>query len=258
MELSEREARASSFVFVAATDPEWPASALVAALGHNIQVVIVDVEEFVAAYVAGIGVENAAALIPVEDAMPFPIRRPGILDCEIEESLACFDFFGREGRLEVKIEIGFSRGHPLETPAHAFLVGGELLVRGARYRNHVDVAMLQVNVDAIEAVGAQGAMGATRLVVRAEHEMVDDELAAPLEEIGKRLIAVGTLEHVILCNFHPGKAAALFVQLILHLGKLLFLREEFLTRLDPLFRADDRMIAEVGCHAIVLLLVGLA
>ncbi len=60
---------------------------LVTALGHDIEVVIVDVEQLVAADVAGIGVEDSTALVPVEHAVPLPIGWSGVLDGVVEVRL---------------------------------------------------------------------------------------------------------------------------------------------------------------------------
>jgi hypothetical protein len=62
--------------------------------------------------------------------------------------------------------------------------------------------MIEVGANAGEAVGPQRAMRATGLVVRMEHEVIDDELAAAGKEIRECFLAEG-LELLILA-LNPG------------------------------------------------------
>src|SRR5262245_11789362 len=61
-----------------------------------------------------------------------------------------------------------------------------------------------------------------------EHEVVEDELAAPLEQIDERRAPFGTFEHVLLVDLRHGRPAALGGKRIALASRLLFLREQFL------------------------------
>ena len=63
-------------------------------------------------------------------------------------------------------------------------------------------------------VGHERAARATLLPIRSEHEVVDDQLAAPVEEVGERDLALGRVENVILLDLHPGQLAPLGAQLV--------------------------------------------
>src|SRR4249920_1125390 len=65
----------SPIVLVAAADPVRPSATFVTPLGHEIEIVVVDIELVVATVVAGVGVKHGASLIPVEDAVPLPVAR---------------------------------------------------------------------------------------------------------------------------------------------------------------------------------------
>src|ERR1051325_5591508 len=87
----------SSFgVLVVAADPERPTAILVAAFRDNIQVVIVDIEQLVPTHVAGISVENVTALVLVENAVPFPVWRPWVLQGVFEDRFSRRHFFRPE------------------------------------------------------------------------------------------------------------------------------------------------------------------
>jgi hypothetical protein len=66
------------------------------------------------------------------------------------------------------------------------------------------------------------------------HEVVDDQLAAALEQVGQRHLAVRALEHVVLVDGHRGKCAPLLGQR----GELpaggLLLGQQVLARRQPI------------------------
>ena len=80
-------------------------------------------------------------------------------------------------------------------------------------------------------------MGATRL--RPEHEVVDDELTPPGEELGQGLPAIGSLEKVIFVDALSRQLSPLLAQLIAELGEFLLLDQELLARRDPCIVRDD-------------------
>src|SRR6266540_3542641 len=67
-----------SIVLVAAAHPVRSSVALVASLGNQIQVVVVDIKLVVASVVARVGVEHRAVLVLVEDAVAFAFAGPGV------------------------------------------------------------------------------------------------------------------------------------------------------------------------------------
>jgi hypothetical protein len=90
-----------------------------------------------------------------------------------------------------------------------------------------------MHIDAIEAVGPYGAMRAAGTIIRAEHEVVDYKLAAAIKQIGQTLFAVGSVENIILLDFHPRQAAALLTEFILKAREFLFFKKKPLSRLQP-------------------------
>src|SRR6476619_6517247 len=75
-----------------------------------------------------------------------------------------------------------------------------------------------------------------------KHEVVDDELTSPGEEIRERLAAVGAIERVFLGHSFPRQAALQTAHLVaLPRERLLFL-EQRTTRLEPFVMRDDRVI----------------
>jgi hypothetical protein len=54
---------------------------------------------------------------------------------------------------------------------------------------------------------------------------MNDQLAAPVEEVGKRLPAVGRAEDVLLVDLHPGQRAPLGGDQVAHAGERLLVPE---------------------------------
>ena len=84
----------------------------------------------------------------------------------------------------VEVEVAAERRHPRKAPAHAPLEGLDLGERRAGDGDERHVALGEVDVGAVEMIGEEGATRTAFLPVRAEHEMVDDELASAVEQLG--------------------------------------------------------------------------
>jgi len=100
--------------------------------------------------------------------------------------------------------------------------------------------VVQVDERAVEPVGQAGAARArAERVVRAEHDVVGEELRAPVEELGERLLAVLGVELVRLLDRDPGKRESLLLDLLVSLSLLgLELRQLLPGRLPFLPRSD--------------------
>src|SRR5260370_309790 len=92
-----------------------------------------------------------------------------------------------------------------------------------------------MHVDAVEVVGPERAARAALVPIRAEHEMLDDELATPLEQVAERHFALRRVEDIALLDLLPRQLAALARQLVAPAGEFLLLGEMGLLRLQPLF-----------------------
>src|SRR3954453_3204978 len=87
---------------------------------------------------------------------------------------------------------------------------------------------------AVEAVSGRRAGRASRLPVRTEHEVVDDQLRAAVKHLRQRLGPVLGLERVLLLDRHPGKLPALSGELIAHPRELFLARKQRGARSSPL------------------------
>jgi hypothetical protein len=101
---------------------------------------------------------------------------------------------------------------------------------------------------AVEIVRPEGAVLAALLPIGAKHEVIDDELAAALEQLAQTLAAVGPVEDVLLLDPDPGERAPLLVQLVALSGQLLLLRQESAAGGQPLFLRDD-LVLVFSCFA---------
>ena len=139
-----------------------------------------------------------------------------------------------ERNIEVGVEVADGR-RPWKSPAHPPLVGLQLRKRRPRDRAERHVMLGQVNRKPVEAVGDHRARGAARRVVGPEHEVIDEQLRAPLEQVGQRGAAFVGLEAVGLVHAHPRQLLALSRQLVAAARQLLLRRQQLKPRGHPLF-----------------------
>jgi hypothetical protein len=93
--------------------------------------------------------------------------------------------------------------------------------------------------NAVEAVGDRRAGNAACLVVRAEHEVIDEELRAPAEEIRERSLPFVGVEPVVLFHGDPGQFLAPLRELIALPRQRLLRIEQLEPRRKPLFTCSD-------------------
>jgi hypothetical protein len=86
-----------------------------------------------------------------------------------------------------------------------------------------------------DLVGAGRATRTPLVPFGREHEVVDDELATPLEQIDEARLAIRTVEKVLLVDLHHRQPAALGVQRVSLLGEFLFLGQKLLASSKPFF-----------------------
>ena len=150
------------------------------------------------------------------------------------------------GDVEVVVEIAARRRVPREAPAHAPLVRRELRERRARDDRERRVARVQVR-EVAEVVGHQRAARAALVPRRVEHEVVHDELAAPVEEIEQGRLAGRAVEPVGLVDPHHRQPPAFRVHRVAVTRQFLLLRQQRLAGGQPLIarhRSRQRRIGQ--------------
>ena len=99
--------------------------------------------------------------------------------------------------------------------------------------------MGEVHTDAIEVVGPERAARTTFGPLRPEHEVVDEQLAAPLEQLGQRTGSVFGVEPVVLVDAHPGEGSPLAAQFVAPARELLLRLEKVQPRTEPFLPRGD-------------------
>src|SRR5262249_14367171 len=132
-------------------------------------------------------------------------------------------FLGK-GNVIVRIEVVGERRDPVESPAHAFLEGLDLIVRRSRNSAERHIAMRKVNQGTVDVVGEERAARTSLFPSRTKHEMVDDQLAPAIEKVRQSFLSLWTLEHVVLLDLDPGQFAPLPAELVALVGECLFFR----------------------------------
>src|SRR5262249_20589220 len=136
------------------------------------------------------------------------------------------------------VEVAAQRRNPREPPAQLPLVVLELLQRGDRRTHEGNVAPVQVGDDTVEVIGDQGASSASPPLVGepesvAEHEVIDEELRAPSEEVRQRGAASIGLEPILLLDPNPRELLASPRQLVAAPQEVLLRREQLEPRCVP-------------------------
>jgi hypothetical protein len=140
-----------------------------------------------------------------------------------------------EAHAEVEVEVAVERRCPRERPAHPMLVGLQLRERRPRHRTQRHVVIVQMDFEAVEAIGDRRASRTTRGVVGPEHEVVDQELRAPFEQIRQRSTSIVGLEPVVLVDADPRELLTPPRQLVVAACELLLRRQQLEPLCQPLF-----------------------
>jgi hypothetical protein len=136
---------------------------------------------------------------------------------------------------EVVVEIAVQGGDPGELPVHPPLVGVDSVERRPRRADHRHVALVEVHHAAVEVVGDHRAPDAAGVPVGAEHEVVDEQLRASVEELREGLGPVVGLERVRLVDSHPWQLAAHARELVAAPGVFLLEPQQLNACRSPLF-----------------------
>src|SRR5262245_44154148 len=116
--------------------------------------------------------------------------------------------------------------------------------------------MIEVDADARESVGAQGAVWASSHVVGMKHEVIDDQLTTSREEVSERLAAVWSVEQIVFVDALPWQAPLEPAHLVALPRKGLLLFQQREPSGDPFVVRDHSMIDAqvlIGCHGGLLM-----
>src|SRR5262249_32815188 len=111
---------------------------------------------------------------------------------------------------------------PWEAPTHPLADDLDLIDWRPRHDGIGDVVVMQVLEQSLEMVDFQGATHALRDLVWSHHEVLDEELTAPVEQFGKRDLAFRRIENVFLLNLHPRQLAPVVAEFIAQPRDLFF------------------------------------
>src|SRR5260370_18110786 len=124
--------------------------------------------------------------------------------------------------------------------------GLDLRQARARNRGERNIARRNVHNSAAESVGNHRATRAALGPVGGEHEVVNSQLAAAVEKIGKRFLSAGSVEDIILFDANPRQRAAVRGKRIAQMRELLFFLQQRLARRQPLGGSCDAGMFERG------------
>jgi hypothetical protein len=104
----------------------------------------------------------------------------------------------------------------------------------------------EVDDGAVEAVSNRRARRTSRRVLGAEHEVVDEQLRAPLEEVGERRAALVGLEPIVLLDAGPRQLLSSSRELVAAPRELFLGFEQLEPSCEPLVARAGRVVGH-GC-----------
>src|SRR5216683_6796248 len=221
-------------IFIVVFEPLHDAVCFLTAERREIEQVVGVEQQVEAALVGRVRMEQAIA-VPEEDAQPLPLAfaRPAF-GLGGDRRVVVHRMRLVERHPEVVIEVGPEGRQPRKRPTHALLEGFDLFEWRARDHGECGVARGEVHEAAREVVGDVGAGGAPFCTpIRTEHEVIGEELALPVEQIGERAASLQPLEQVLLLDCHHRQLASLGAQRVALAAELLLLYKQPLARGDP-------------------------
>src|SRR6266542_3702915 len=108
--------------------------------------------------------------------------------------------------------------------------------------------MREVHKSVVDMVGQERAAWATLLPSWTKHEMINDQLAPSVEEVGERLLAVRPLEDIRLLQSDPGQLPTVPAQLIALVRELLLFPEQLFASRNPFFLGNDFVVLNPGAR----------
>src|SRR5580692_114758 len=227
---------------------------LVAPPGREVEELIGAVDRVDAAGVRRVRVEHLALSVLDEGADPLAVLQPGRGYVVVDRGPFRYRV-RRERDAEVVVEVRLARRIPGEGPAHPLLVGRKLGQRRPGDRREGRVPSPEVNGRAVEAVRPERAVRAPRVPVRREHEVVDDEPPAAVEQVTQGAFPGRAVEDVLLGHRLPGQAAAVAGEGLALAGELLLPGPERLAGLDPLVVGHHRVLGrhrDLPCYRSII------
>src|SRR5215475_11285340 len=179
-----------------------------------------------------VGVEDLARGVAGEHAGAWQVLAIDPARLETVDDLLS-DLLGPERGLVVVVEVAWLRGDPLEAPALALAVVLDPLERRAGDRGEDRILARQRTLEAVQMVTQHRAAGTAVLPFRRKHEMVDNQPAATIEQLGQRLAAGRGVEGIGLLDARPGQRAALADDGGACVGELLLGDQQCLPRCEP-------------------------
>src|SRR3981081_2803028 len=173
-----------------------------------------------AAAIGGVSVEDGVA-VPQETTETRQLKRPFTLEpvdraCLFVLLFGPISVFERphffvQCDVEVVIEVATEGRIPWERPAPSRFVSLDLVQRRACHHRHRRVSAMQVPEATFRGLITQRRAAWARLIpCRTEHEVIDDQLLAALEQVDEPHLTLLALEDVILLDLDHRKLSAFF------------------------------------------------
>src|SRR5262249_10351825 len=130
---------------------------------------------------------------------------------------------------------------PAKAPSHPRAHRLDLVDGGARDHDVAQIVVLEVHEQAGDVIDLERAADALRDLAGSHHEVLDEELAPAVEQIGEAHPALRCVEDVLLLDPGPRELATELAELVALLREGLLDFQELHALLDPLRPGNDSM-----------------
>ena len=149
----------------------------------------------------------------------------------------------------VEVEIALVRRDPRKSPAHASLESLQICQRRARDRHQRHIVLREVLIRSVDVVAQERATNAAFTKFPPPHEVINNQLASPLEQLSQSLLSGDRIEDIFLVDPHPGQRASRLTYCVACPRQLLFFCQKRCPRGQPFgFRNDRVVFNQAGCH----------
>ena len=109
--------------------------------------------------------------------------------------------------------------------------------------------VVEVRQDPVYVIDFERATDALRRLSRRHHEVLDEKLAATVEQVRQRELAFRGVKNVFLIDLHPRQRPSFRSQLIAQPSQFFLPFEQVLARNQPLGAGDNFMLKPPGVRA---------
>src|SRR4029077_14687730 len=143
--------------------------------------------------------------------------------------------------VEIVVKIAVVGRNPREVPTHSLAKRFNFVDRGSRHSCIREIVIFEMRKQALDVVDFERAPDALARLAGPHHEVLDEELAATVEQLCERNLSGWSVKDVLLLDPDPRQRALFRVELVAQFGECFFFGEQSGARFEPFAARDNGM-----------------